>query len=415
MDTNVKEKENIDVTSIIEAPDVKSDTEIARLNHEAALASYPDDVKKEVLALADAIDVTQFEKVMAYGETPLLRSFEEAGTILKNEEGSDYDQTVINQVVDLANKAKESNKELNLALEKPNFLEGLLLKLSRSRSNKRKDKITTKAKTCYRVLVSLRDSCDSWMNMLKEGMGQITLSNANDKMNCSELEKYLVAGYIAKERIAKQLEDAKKEYEVSLVQEAEDKYNSIKEGSEIFDVVLLNLEKSRAAFKISMGQLMLEERTNKNLQIAINTQKSSTTNLTGLQLRNAILEAKNREAMEGQKSLIKLNDDLMQMVSSNAVLTAEQSEEVLRNGVYTVEAAVTAAKTVIDGCNSIIKEREKNSSKIMQDMDKLETIINDLEPYINSVKGNGNVTKISAKSNTSNSVSTTNSGSGLKF
>lgn len=415
MDANVKEKENIDVTSIIEAPQVKSDVQIKPLDHEAALDIYPDDVKKEILALADAIDVTQLEKVMSYGRAPILRAFEEAGAILKAEEGSSADQTVIRQVIEISKKANESYEDFNLVLQEPNFFEKVLLKLSKSRSKKRKADIKEKAITNYKLLISLHESCDLWLESLKEAMGQITLASSEDKINCSEIEKYIVAGYLAKERISKELEVAKEKYEVALIQEAEDKYNTLKEGAEIFDIALSNLEKSRAAFKISIGQLMLSERANRNIQIAVNTQKDQTMAIATQQIRNAVLDAKNKEVLEGQKALVRLNDELLKKVSSNIVLTAEESEEVLANGIYTVESAITAAKTVIDGCQSIVKIRASNKEKMNQDVQKLKTLINELEPYISSVKDTSNVARISAKSSTSNSVSTKNGGNGLKF
>lgn len=417
MNTNVNEKEEIvvgDVVSGISLPAVNSDTDIEKIAYKEALEQYPEDVKAEIIALADQIDVTQLEKVMSYGEAPLLRSFEEAGALLKAEEGSSVDQAVIKQVIELSKKANESYEDFNLVLQEPNFFEKLLLKISKSRSEKKNAEIKTKAITNYKLLVSLRDSCEDWLEMLKEGMFQITSASTSDKLNRAELEKYIVAGRLAQERIAGELETAKSEYEISKIQETEEKYNALKEGAEIFDIVLLNLEKSRAAFIISITQLALEESANKNLQIAIKTQKNNSMAVTSQQLRNAVLDAKNKQVMEGQKSIAKLNDDLMKMVATNAVLTAEESEKVLLNGIYSVEEAAKAAKTVIDGCALIQKARENNTVNMKQQIEKLRTIVDDLEPYISKVKGNNTDANKAFSSSGAKSIATSKD-KGLKF
>ena len=54
----------------------------------------------------------------------------------------------------------------------------------------------------------------------------------------------------------------------------------LSEGLDIFKVVLLNLEKSRGAYGVSLGQLALQVKTNRNVQIAIRTQKIEFTSPT---------------------------------------------------------------------------------------------------------------------------------------
>ena len=135
-----------------------------------------------------------------------------------------------------------------------------------------------------------------------------------------------------------------------------------------------------------MGQLALQVKANRNIQIAIRSQKNNSSALAAQQLRNAYFDAVNRDALEGQKAITQLNNELMKKVAEGSKLTAEESEQILVHGVYTVEAALLAAQTVIDGCNSIKKIREERVGEISTQMDKLKTLVDELAPYVENLK-----------------------------
>lgn len=357
----------------------------------SSLASFPADVQREIVALSEQIDVTEIENVMSYGSIPLLRSFEQAGRILQDEAGSAADQQVIKEVVELSKQANNSYEDFNLVLKEPSFLQKLFMKLSPGAKDKHDTDVKYKAITNYKLLEQLMRSCDSWVELLKDGWTKIHTSAMQDKLSCEELEKYIVAGRIAEKRIALQVEKAKEEYELTGLIADKEKYDNLKDGLETLQVVLLNLEKSRAAFVISIGQLFLQAKANKNTQIAVRTQKSHSMALASQQLRNAVLNAKTKIALEGQKSLSALNSELMKKVSENTVLTAEESEKVLLNGVYSVEAALEAAKTVIEGCDLIKKAREERAAGIEAELGKLENLLTEIAPFVTRLKSEGEV------------------------
>ena len=354
-----------------------------------SLSSFPADVQREIVALSEQINVTEIENVMSYGSIPLLRSFEQAGKILQDEAGSSADQMVIREVVELSKQANDSYEDFNLVLKEPNFLQKLFMKVSKGAKDKHDADVKYKAITNYKLLEQLMKSCDNWVEMLKDGWTKIHTSAMQDKLSCEELEKYIVAGRIAEQRIAAEVEQARLDYELSGLIADKEKYDNLKDGYETLQVVLLNLEKSRAAFVISIGQLFLQAKANKNTQIAVRTQRSHSMALASQQLRNAVLNAKNKIAIEGQKSLSALNSELMKKVSENTVLTAEESEKILLNGVYSVEAALEAAKTVIEGCDLIKKAREERSAGIAQELGKLETLLTEIAPFVTRLKSEG--------------------------
>lgn len=374
-----------------------------------ALQHFDETKQKEIVDLSAQIDVRQIEKVMCYGQAPLIRSFESAGRILQADQGSAADQQVIQEVLQLSKQAKDSYSDFNLALKEPNAIEKFVMKIFTSIKDKQDKEISVKALTNYKLLEQLSKSCDKWIESLVDGYEKIYQSALDDKADCEELEQYIVAGRIAEERIKAEVQAAKEAYELSGLIADKEELDKLQEGLDTFHVVLLNLEKSRAAFGISIGQLSIQEKTNKNVQIAVRTQKANSMALASQQLRNALLDAKNKIALEGQKSISGLNNELMKKVAENTVLTAEESEKILVNGVYSIEAALTAAKTVIDGCEAIRIAREQRNENVAKELDNLKGLLGEIEPFVtklieNSSGGSSSSTSKTSRPTTSGSM-----------
>lgn len=393
MDSN---KEKVVVDAIEEVAVLPGNNTLVPLTA-SALQYFEPEKQKEIMAVAQAVDVLQIEKVMSFGQIPLLRSFEQAGKILKAEEGSSVDQEVIRQVVELSKQANESYDDFNLELREPGLVQKIYMKLVASAKDKRTNEVKVKALTNYKLLQQLATSCDEWIAMLEQGYRQIVSSAKDDENNSIELEEYIVAGRVAEERIAGEVAAAKERYDASGLREDKRDYENLDKGLSIFRTVLLNLEKSRAAFDISKTQLTLQAKANENIQVAVRSQRANSMALAAQQLRNAVLDAKNRQALEGQKSITRLNDELMKKVATNSVLTAEESEKILLSGVYTVEAALIAARTVIDGCEEIKKARSERNVAITSEMEKLKNLFDELTPFVDDIKEitekNGNESK----------------------
>ena len=376
-----------------------------------ALSHFKEEEQKEILELADQIDVSQFDRIMSYGNIPLIKAFEQAGSVLKDFEGTSADQEVIDLVIELAKKASDSQEDFNLAIKEPGILTKLLLKISASLKDKNDHDAKIKAITCYKLLEQLRDSSDAWLVSLRDTYAKIEQSAYSDRDCGYELEKYIVAGRIAEERIIPEVDALKKDWEQTGLIDTKMHYDKAKRGLENFQIRLLNLEKSRGAFGISIGQLILQARANENIQLAVISQKENSMAMASQQIRNALFDMKNREALEGQKAITKLNDELVQKVSIGAAVTAEESEQVLLHGVYTAEAAIAAAQAVIEGCNKIEKVRDEMLPKIKQEMEKVEALINELAPVVSDIKAGASITG----DNTGNSTSAIPSSTGLKF
>lgn len=360
--------------------DITSD--VIPLNVKEAFNSLKESEQREILTLSNSIDVTRFENVTAYGSDVMRKTFEQCGQFLKSESGSEADQEVIRRVVELTKKASDSYDDFDLALQEPNAIEKILLKISSSMKNSRVKKIQTHAITNYKLLVELKASCESWLEILRNAMGNITFSEMSDTENLKLLEKYIIAGKLAEKRIAEELHQMEANMQKTGLVTDSQKYDELKEGYDIFTLRLTNLEKSRVMYYLSLGQLTLIKRSNRNVQIAIHTQSDNCMSLIAQQLRNAVLNAKNQEVIEGQKALSRLSDELIKDVSHSVGITSEDAEKLLYYGIYNTEAAKEAVKTVISSCENVKHIAEEMLPKMKADVTELNGLVEELRPYV---------------------------------
>lgn len=359
-------------------------TDVLPINIEAAFNSLEPTEQQEITALADSIDVTKFDNVMSYGSEVLKKTFDQCGQFLKSEKGSDADQEVIKRVVELTKKASDSYEDFEMILQEPNFIEKTLLKMMSSRKKGRTNKIKTHVISTYQLLAELKKSCETWIEMLRNAMGDISYSELSDSDNVLLLEKYIIAGHLAKTRIEAELQQMQEASEETGLRTQSQKYDELKEGYDIFVLKLNNLEKSRVMYYLSLGQLKLIKRSNKNVQISVHTQADNCTALIGQQLRNAVLNAKNQEVIEGQKALARLGDELIKDVSRSIGVTAEEAEKLLYYSIVNTDAAKEAIKTVISSCESIKRVAEEMLPKMKADVAELNGYVEELKPYIDN-------------------------------
>lgn len=381
-----KSEERVNVVADGVMPTPLKPSDVAPLNFHQAFMSFSEAEQQEILDLSQSIDVRKIDHVMHYGDMALKATFEQCGALLKDERGSQADQEVIAQVIKLSKRASESYEDFSLILKEPSMLQKLVLKISTGKKESRVQQIQERAVTNYQLLLELKNSCDSWLEMLREAMGQISSSTMSDVETAGLLEKYIIAGDMARERIEKEMEEIQLRYQQTGLQKYAQEYEDWKEGYDIFVLRMNNLEKSRVMYRLSLGQLTLIKRSNRNVQISIHTQVSNSMALMGQQLRNAVLNAKTSEVLEGQKAIARLNDELVRDVSKTIGLTSAETEKLIYQGFYDIEAAKAAVATVIESCQVIQKTAEEMLPKMKADMSQLGELLNELEPYVESVK-----------------------------
>lgn len=386
--------------------------DVVPLNIDKALASYTEAERKEIMDLANQIDAKKVDNLMNYASNVLLGTFDACGEFLKNEKGSAADQEVIKKVIELSQKAGDSNEDFNLALKEPSLFQKFLLKLSKGARKERMEKIQESAVTNYQLLTELKKSCESWIEMLVEAMSEISVSGKNDVEQAILLEKYIIAGKIAEKRIREEISEIQKNAQETGLQKYEQEYAIVKEGYDIFEITMANLEKSRVMYRLSIGQLALIKKSNRNVQIAIRTQVNNSMALMAQQLRNAVLNAKTKEVLEGQKAMTRLNDELIKEISTSIGMTAEDTEKILYTTFYNTDAAKKAVETVINSCNEIQKVAEEMLPKMKAETEEITKMIEQLEPAVTKIATNKETT---ATLNEKPASSGAGSNTGLKF
>ncbi len=357
------------------------------IDYQAALASYTPDEQKEITELAEKIDVSEDQKVMAYGSQPLVSSFEQVGNLLKKEQGSEADQRVMKEVRELSNLVNEKFEDFNMIIKEPGFFEKLFLSLSSEKKKQKNKKLHEAAVTSYKLLMQLNSSYDSWLDMLRDAMFQITSLSASERMNTETLEKYIVAGYMASSRMEQLLLEKKEQYDKSggLVK-YEQEYEDLKDGYELFSRVLERLEDSRFTNKLAIGELKLTERNNRKIQESIYTQKKHGMLLLAQQLGIAVLDAKNREVLEASQSVMRLTEELMKKVANNIALTAQESKQLIQIGFYSFSAAKESLNVILKAFEEEKKGNEEFKAKHRAELIESAKMIEQLEAHINDIK-----------------------------
>jgi predicted nuclease with TOPRIM domain len=106
--------------------------------------------------------------------------------------------------------------------------------------------------------------------------------------------------------------------------------------------------------------------------------------LIGQQLRNAVLNAKTREVLRGQKAISRLSDELIKDISRTVGITTQDSEKLIYAGFYNIEAAKEAVTTVIKSCEEIHRTASEMLPKMKADMTQLGQLLKELEPCVSS-------------------------------
>lgn len=407
--TEVTAEEAIEAMDTVVVPEK---TQVSPLNPEVALASMKEEDRVKVIALSEQIDMLKLENLMDYGSAPLLRTFEQTGKFIEKEKGSNADQIVIKKVVELTNKASESNEDFNLILKEPNWLQKILLKVSSRKREQHSMDVQKAAISNYNLLKELRESADQWISILQETMGEISEAAINEVEGIELLQKYIVAGKLAQERAKGELLLLEEKANSTGLIEDSQKYEDYKEGCEIFDITLTNLENSRQLYILSLAQLKLTQRSNRNVQISVRTKTKNTLTHVSQQIQNAILDAKNREVLEGQKALSRLNDELIKEVSQSIGKTAVDTERLLYVTSCNVEAARTAVTSVINCCKEIQQTSAEMLPKMKADAAEIDRLISELEPCVASIVQKTHINKANAAVEKSTSA---NTDSELKF
>lgn len=379
------------------------------LDLEKAFESLSPEDQAAILAVADQIDLDKVDNIMDFGSEPLVKTYEQCGKFLKDSRGSDADQKVIKDVLDLIQKANKTYEDFNLTIKEPNALQKALLKFFKFANKNRIKKIDQVAITNFNLLEELKASCNLWINNLEKSMDDISESFYSDLENVTLLEKYIIAGRKALPRLEAEVKELQDKASSTGLQQDYVAYENANHSLEMFNAVLSNLDKSRLMYYLSGGELKIIANANMDTRAAIKMQVNNNAALIGQQLRNGIHNENNRQAIEGQKALNVLNEEVMKYVAESVKGTSIDAKKLMYTGIYDLNAAKIAIKTVIDTGNEVRRLAEELLPKMQAENKEINQLIKELQPEVAKVEGNN------VNLDTTKNKSLPRTTSGLKF
>lgn len=382
MDNQMTERATETMDLGLSVPAVETETDIVPLNYQAAWKYYSEQEKQEITTLSNQIDVRDIEHVLQYGSSALTNTFEQCGEFLKTRKGSEADLRVMEEVRELSKQVADSKNQFNEVLKDPNLMEKGLQKLFKIKKKSKKKEIRQKALTSYELLSKLLTSSEQWLEALKNQVGDIEYHVVSDRETISTLEKYIIAGEMAKNRIESEIEEVKRNYDETGLQDFYYEHEKVKEGYEKFLIKLDTLSQMRAIYYMSQKELLLNERSNINIQATIHTNQMPIMATFSLQLRNALINEEIKEIYEAQRGVGKLSDALIEYVAKETAMTSEKTERALYASMNDPKIIMTALNLVSTTCDTIEKISEEELPKMMEQTREIEEALEKIAPQI---------------------------------
>ncbi len=366
----------------ISRPNVDAIADVPLLNYEKAYNTFSEEDKQRIQNLANSIKLTDHDKVMNYGAGPLLKTFEECQELLKSRRGSYAEQNVIKEVIELSKNITQSSDEFNSLLKEPNVVQKTFMKIFYG--NKRSKKLTAQVLTIYDMIANLKDSYSKWLEDLETAMEEIKYVAISDVNSLAILNKYIIAGKIADKRLQEELAEAKQKYEETGIFSLE--YKEMQEGYERFNRRMGDLEDGRVMYHLSIAEVMLIGKANKNTQEVINKQSNLILSILSMQLRNALLNEMVKEVVEGHKAVTKLSGEIVKRISKNVGATAEATERMLYQAIIDpniVKESIESVLKSFEAINNVPKEMEP---KLKAAREQNNELIKKLQPIVTSTE-----------------------------
>lgn len=293
-------------------------------------------------------------------------------------------------------------------IREPNTFQKFFLKVfTGSKSFATKEKLQKSALTIYNIIMEIKKYCDQWEKMLIDTRTDITKAQITTDELLDLLEKYIIAGYLAQERIEQELEEKKQKYLESGLARDKKEYDDQNSGYKQFQRTMSTLEQARVTYILSKVELDIIGQSNINVQQAIKTKNHTILAIMSDQLRNAMLNQDNKEVIDGQQAIHKLNNEMFIEFAGSISESERRSEKMLGEGIYDKEHIAKAIQITFDTCTEIGKIANEELSKIKAENAEMNSRVEELEKVVN---GEANRVKEQGK------LSSTNiSSSGLKY
>ncbi|KRG08695.1 toxic anion resistance protein [Lederbergia galactosidilytica] len=335
--------------------------------------SLPEENKKRALELANQIDPTNHQAVIAYGTNAQSQLLNFSSSMLDHVQNKD-----IGPIGDILNELMGKLKDVNpdeLTPEKKNFFSKMFGKMSNSIQEVMSKYQKTGAQI-DRITVKLNQSKETLITDVK------TLEQLYEKNKdyFRALNIYIAAGELKIEELrTKTIPELKKKAEATDDQMMYQEVNDMVQFTDRLEKRLYDLKLSRQITIQSAPQIRMIQNTNQALAEKIQTSIMTAIPLWKNQIAIALTLIRQRQAVEAQKQVSQTTNDLLlknaEMLKSNTIETARENER----GLVDIETLKKTQANLISTLEETIKIQQEGRTKRAQAEQELVSMENDLK------------------------------------
>ena len=331
---------------------VSQNVSLAELTPQSIL-SFDPSVQASIQALADTIDVTEMDKVNSYAEAPMQKGISDLMTFLEKMKGTEEDKQSVKFIAELSEKVNTEINDIKIIPKEMGFFEKLLARLK----GDPQENVLKKINSCITLINKLAEHMANEIALVSERQDDAARIIDTNVEVVEKLEQYLVAGYIADERIQSSLDSMGSSGTLMIREQVE--MQKTKDGLDLFRINLSNLEKTRYATYLAILQTMGNKSALEKLE---NNFKSTMRNLLLIfaqQSANTLLGYTVKNAIDSHNNIIKLNTAMMESNATSLKKNYEDVAKLITAGVADVEKMRKCAEVILDGAkkhNEILSE-----------------------------------------------------------
>lgn len=381
---------------------VSQNVSLAELTPQSIL-SFDPSVQASIQALADTIDVTEMDKVNSYAEAPMQKGISDLMTFLEKMKGTEEDKQSVKFIAELSEKVNTEINDIKIIPKEMGFFEKLLARLK----GDPQENVLKKINSCITLINKLAEHMANEIALVSERQDDAARIIDTNVEVVEKLEQYLIAGYIADERIQSSLDSMGSSGTLMIREQVE--MQKTKDGLDLFRINLSNLEKTRYATYLAILQTMGNKSALEKLE---NNFKSTMRNLLLIfaqQSANTILGYTVKNAIDSHNNITKLNTAMMESNATSLKKNYEDVAKLITAGVADVEKMRKCAEVILDGA-------KKHNEILSEYVDHLDEHRKEMADALEPVKEFFALTSGASDSPTSHKKSTsTQNNSDLKF
>lgn len=381
---------------------VSQNVSLAELTPQSIL-SFDPSVQASIQSLADTIDVTEMDKVNSYAEAPMQKGVSELMAFLEKMKGTEEDKQSVKFIAELSGKVNTEINDIKIIPKEMGFFERLLARFK----GDPQENVLKKINSCTTLINKLAEHMANEIALVSERQDDAARIIKTNVEVVEKLEQYLVAGYIADERIQTSLDLMGSSGTLMIRGQVE--MQETKDGLDLFRINLSNLEKTRYATYLATLQTMGNKSALEKLE---NNFKSTMRNLLLIfaqQSANTLLGYTVKNAIDSHNNITKLNTAMMESNAASLKKNYEDVAKLITAGVADVEKMRKCAEVILDGA-------KKHNEILSKYVDHLDEHRKEMAEALEPVKEFFALTSGASDSPTSHKKSTsTQNNSDLKF